>query len=1158
MPAFLVTGAAGEGKTHAAIARVKASIERNPFGKVWVLLPTDLQIAAFRVRLLRELDDLGAGTHFGIEFFDFYSLYARLLEIAGTPQRRVKETARFRILRHVLDQSKHNLRHFRSIAGTPGFVAQVAEFIKELKQAGIRPETFDAIVRTPKDHDLALIYSAYQTFLRGRNLVDSDGEGWLAQAQLETTVGPILDVDLLVVDGYDQFNLVQANLLAQLATRLRHVFLTLTYQPERAETAHRRFAQTRDRLLQTGTWTETRLGERIGVPKTKARSSTGPEVSGSYTVKNGDGESISAHHASPLRSGNGSSREEINHEPTLQRLARQLFNTRPAQAVNDSALTMIEAPDRRREVQGVLRRVKRLLRTGAPPDQVAIVSRDLEAYMPYFLETIPTYGIPVMTRHGSPLAENPAIGAFLALVELHARDFPRRATIDALRSPYLVCPDLNLSQIAALDRVSRGHIVVRGRRNWLDAITWAGQMPPNEDGDYPAGAMKPEESETLRISAERFFARITPAAQATARDYARWLEGLIGSDAEFLPSPPAPLPQGEGSENAEEGVTEPQGNFRLLERIRASTDPTIVARDMLALQCLKRVFLEVLTAHELIDAWSPITWETFWLDLRIAIDNALVSAERTSNRLGRVLLASIYEARGLAHDHVFVIGLAEGEFPARVSEDTLYIDAERRQFTAQNLPIRTRAEEADESSLFYEVISLARQSLTLSRPYTDDKGNLWPASPYWHAVRAVIEIKPEHLKMSAVPTLDEASCFSEVLVALTQGLSDSPQEQTSLPGPLSASSEGELRHEGDSQNALAAHNWLVEQADLAPHWLNALRCRQIELHRASTIASHDAYTGYLSDPALVAIIGEMPGPDRLWSASQFNEYGTCPYKFFARRMLRLEAIKEPEEGLDQFQFGSVIHEILEHSYRQITSEQLPITEQNRERAIAILNEVCESLLSSAPQRHGFRPTATWLQEQVVLRRKLRTLIELDFSDESPALKVLPGERYAYLQELRFGYEDQQMVAIEGEAGPLRVRGAIDRVDIADGQMVVIDYKTGSTKIPPDEMVAGRNVQMMLYILAARQVIGDDAVRGGAFWHVGTNTLSVPVFADDTRIEDARESLHERIALGRQGVFVNVPSKMVDGEHCSRHCEFSQLCRMDRASGRKEIRSGSHQ
>jgi ATP-dependent helicase/DNAse subunit B len=1151
MPAFLVTGAAGEGKTHAAIARVKASIERNPFGKVWVLLPTDLQIASFRVRLLRELDDLGAGTHFGIEFFDFYSLYARLLEIAGTPQRRVKETARFRILRHVLEQSKHNLRHFRSIAATPGFVAQVAEFIEELKQAGIRPETFDAVVQTPKDHDLALIYSAYQSFLRGRNLVDSDGEGWLAQAQLETTVGPILDVDLLVVDGYDQFNLVQANLLAQLASRLRHVFLTLTYQPERAETAHRRFAQTRDRLLQTGTWTETRLGERIGLPKSKARAVSGPDVSGgSYALRNSDGETINAHHASPLRSGNGSARDEINNEPTLQRLARQLFNTRPIQAANDGALTMIEAPDRRREVQTVLRRVKRLLRTGAPPDQIAIVSRDLEAYMPYFLETIPTYGIPVMTRHGSPLSENPAIGAFLALVELHARDFPRRATIDVLRSPYLRCPDLDLAQIAALDRVSRGHIVVRGRRNWLDAITWAGQMPPNEDGDYPAGAMKPDESEALRTSAEQFFARITPVPQATARDYVRWLERLIGSDIELLPSPPAPLPQGEGSENAK---VEDGGNFRLLERIRASTEPSIVARDMLALQTLKRVFLEVLTAHELIDAWSPITWETFWLDLRIAIDNALVSAERTSNRLGRVLLASIYEARGLAHDHVFVIGLAEGEFPARVSEDTLYIDAERRQFTTQNLPIRTRAEEADESSLFYEIISLARQTLTLSRPYIDDKGNLWPASPYWHAVRSVIDIQPERLRISAVPTLDEASCFSEVLVALAQGVSEEPSPPTPLP-----QGEGGENQQVDSTEILAVHNWLIGHADLASHWLNALRSRRIELHRASPTMPHDAYTGHISDPALVAIIGDLLGPDRLWSASQFNEYGTCPYKFFARRILRLEAIKEPEEGLDQFQFGSVIHEILEHTYRQIAAEQLAITAHNRDRAIEILNETCENLLSSAPQQHGFRPTATWSQEQLVIRRKLRTLIELDFSDDSPAIRVLPGERYAYLQEVRFGYEDQQVVAIEGEAGPLRVRGAIDRVDIADGQLAVIDYKTGSTKIPPDEMVAGRNVQMMLYILAARQVIGDDSIRGGAFWHIGTNTLSVPIFADDTRIEDARESLHERIAMGRQGVFVNAPSKMTDSGHCSRHCEFGQLCRVDRASVRKEIRSVSGQ
>src|SRR5581483_4476733 len=108
MPAILLTGAAGQGKTQDAIARVKALLNQKLFGKIWVLLPTELQISAFRTRLLAEI---GEAAHFGVEFFDLYGLYTRVLEIAGTPQRQVKDAARFRILRYVLSEVSDQLLH---------------------------------------------------------------------------------------------------------------------------------------------------------------------------------------------------------------------------------------------------------------------------------------------------------------------------------------------------------------------------------------------------------------------------------------------------------------------------------------------------------------------------------------------------------------------------------------------------------------------------------------------------------------------------------------------------------------------------------------------------------------------------------------------------------------------------------------------------------------------------------------------------------------------------------------------------------------------------------------------------------------------------------------------------------------------------------------
>jgi hypothetical protein len=103
------------------------------------------------------------------------------------------------------------------------------------------------------------------------------------------------------------------------------------------------------------------------------------------------------------------------------------------------------------------------------------------------------------------------------------------------------------------------------------------------------------------------------------------------------------------------------------------------------------------------------------------------------------------------------------------------------------------------------------------------------------------------------------------------------------------------------------------------------------------------------------------------------------------------------------------------------------------------------------------------------------------------------------------------------------------------------------------MVEGRNVQMMLYILAAQQVMAGRQIGGGAFWHITPNKLSGDIAADDAQIEEARANLHERIKQARQGVFITVPSK-TGKPHCASYCEYSQLCRTDRTSHRKPIRS----
>src|SRR5690606_8348049 len=227
--ASLWVGGAGCGKTQAVIDEI---LERRRFGSgfrpIWVLLASSAQVVSFRQRLLDTSRD---GVLFGVEFFTFADLYLRVLDRANDPQHLIHATARTHVLRRVIEQlnAEGRLELFGPIAGTPGFVSWVGRLVSDLKQELAPPEKYldVAASRGAKDRDLALIYDAYQRFLRDRNLVDSHGAGWLALEHVQNGSARTDDVQMLVADGFDQFNRLHVELLTALAQRIGRTIVTL-------------------------------------------------------------------------------------------------------------------------------------------------------------------------------------------------------------------------------------------------------------------------------------------------------------------------------------------------------------------------------------------------------------------------------------------------------------------------------------------------------------------------------------------------------------------------------------------------------------------------------------------------------------------------------------------------------------------------------------------------------------------------------------------------------------------------------------------------------------------------------------------------------------------------------------------------------------------
>jgi ATP-dependent helicase/nuclease subunit B len=286
----------------------------------------------------------------------------------------------------------------------------------------------------------------------------------------------------------------------------------------------------------------------------------------------------------------------------------------------------------------------------------------------------------------------------------------------------------------------------------------------------------------------------------------------------------------------------------------------------------------------------------------------------------------------------------------------------------------------------------------------------------------------------------------------------------------------------------------------------------------------------------------------------------CGFRYFAKRLLKLEALKEPEEGMDAAQRGTLNHEILEKTYAHFRRQGMTITPDNVEDALQTLRRIAYDVFRTGPEKIGFRADALWVQEQAILLRKLELLVWTDFSADSPInRKFGQVPRIPYQLEAPFGMDEDNSVTIaldDGEA--LRVRGYIDRIDRAENRAIIIDYKTGSTTIPISEISEGRNFQMMLYALAADTLLKSDPdapaeVAGGLFWHVSNSKTSGDLHLEDSAgqdaIEQGRAHLTRYLAQGRAGDFATHANKLQEGK-CVRYCEFSQLCRVSIMSRKK--------
>ena len=268
----------------------------------------------------------------------------------------------------------------------------------------------------------------------------------------------------------------------------------------------------------------------------------------------------------------------------------------------------------------------------------------------------------------------------------------------------------------------------------------------------------------------------------------------------------------------------------------------------------------------------------------------------------------------------------------------------------------------------------------------------------------------------------------------------------------------------------------------------------------------------LQPTTMPAPMGQALPVTRL-SASAYEDLRRCPYRFFAMRQLKLQAVDELEGELGKRDFGNWLHALLSHFH--VALKQTP-TAEVPERVL-MMNQAAE-----------------------------RATREMALSDSEflPFAAAWPKVRAGYLLWLT-GHEASGAQFAEAEQwkempiGPLTLMGKIDRIDrLPDGQPLVMDYKTEARSTTADRINDPQEDTQLPFYAA---LLSDDPL-SAAYVNLGEKepTKSYP----QEVIVDLRDELIGSILsdMSRIAEGARLPA-IGEGKACD-YCDARGLCRRD--------------
>ena len=526
-------------------------------------------------------------------------------------------------------------------------------------------------------------------------------------------------------------------------------------------------------------------------------------------------------------------------------------------------------------------------------------------------------------------------------------------------------------------------------------------------------------------------------------------------------------------------------------------------------------------------------------EVRLVLENRLsqLVVRPSGRRYGKVYVATIEEARGLAFDVVFVPGLAEKIFPQKVVEDPLLLDDARKALGA-DLP--TNDERTAEERLALRLaVGAASRRVVLSYPRVDVE-QARPRTPSFYGLEVLRvaegELRDFHYLAETAAKKVEARMGWPAPAQRKDAIDEAEYDLALLESVLV-----KTEHESVGE----AH-YLLSSND---HLARALRFRGRRWLKGWKSAD-----GLVDPPEeALAAIREHALDKRSFSPTALQNFAACPYRFLLSAVHRLAPREEPAaiEDLDPMTRGSLVHEV---QFRLLTKLRdatrldpqtgartpeslLPVTKPRLDIARAMLDEVLAEVAAEEHERLNPAIERVWKDTMDGIAADLREWLR--------RMPEEPDWTPAYF-ELSFGLKDRREQDAVSKDDPvvldagIQLRGSIVLVEKDDaGRLRAVDYKTGKVRAKKGDVIAnGEILQPVLYALTIEKLFPGREVKEGRLYYCTATGDFTKV--DIPLDEDARaaaklvaKTIGESISTG---FLPAAPAK----DAC-KYCDFRGVC-----------------